>query len=114
MAIHLQVNDVGNSNGFLQVYYNETKVIEIPNLTFRTSVPVNSLLVSDIIFSTFFGGASADWASPSDTFTMFRNINMSISNDKYQISANAASVQYTQPGLLFMTIIAVYYIMVIV
>ena len=82
--MHLQVNAVGKSDGFIQVYLNGTKVIEVKDVIFRaSSVSSSSLLITDIAFSTFFGGATLPYAAPSDTYTIFRNMNMSVSNNAY-------------------------------
>ena len=83
LALHVQVNEIGKTNGLVQVYHNDKKVIDIKGMTFRTNVAANSLLVTDLLFSTFFGGATVPYAAPIDTFVLFRNVNMSIANTPY-------------------------------
>jgi hypothetical protein len=77
MGIHVQVNSLGQSNGFIQVYQNQKQVIGVSGLTFRSSgLDPKDLLVTDLMFSTFYGGSNESWAAPSDTFVQFRNVEL--------------------------------------
>lgn len=96
MALHIQVNTPGQSDGFIQFYLNGEKVIENLNVVLRGSVPSNSLLITDIFFSSFFGGSTLAYAAPADTFACFKNLNMSVSNTRMEIetSTTTSSASY--------------------
>jgi len=91
LALHVQVNTPGQSDGFIQFYLNGEKVIEQLNVIFRGSVPANSLLITDLFFSTFFGGSTLAYAAPADTFACFKNLNMSVSNQRMEIESTTTT-----------------------
>lgn len=91
LALHIQVNTPGQSDGFIQFYLNGEKVIENLDVIFRESVPANSLLVTDIFFSSFFGGSTLAYAAPADTFACFKNLNMSVSNERMEIQSTTTT-----------------------
>ena len=77
MGIHVQVNSLGKSDGFIQVYQNLEKVISVTRLTFRSeALDIKDLLVTDLMFSTFYGGNNESWAAPYDTYAQFRNVEL--------------------------------------
>ncbi|KZS96322.1 polysaccharide lyase family 14 protein, partial [Sistotremastrum niveocremeum HHB9708] len=61
------------ANGYLEVYFNDQRVIAQGNLQMRTSDVID---VKGLYFSTFFGGSDSSWATPSDQHTYFRNIKL--------------------------------------
>lgn len=87
LALHVQVNTPGSSDGFIQFYMNGEKVMEDLNVVFRGSVPANSLLITDLFFSSFFGGSTMAYAAPADTFACFKNLNMSVSNERMELES---------------------------
>ena len=91
LALHIQVNTPGQSDGFIQFYLNGEKVMEDLDIVFRGAVSSDSLLVSDIFFSTFFGGSTLAYGAPSDTFTCFKNINFSVSNTRLELGTAPTS-----------------------
>ena len=104
-ALEVFVNDLGDDNGFMKVYVNESLRIEASSIMFRTKVASNeSLLVSDIAFSTFFGGSTAEWASPSDTYSLFKNFEFMAGN------TNAATGIHFQSLILLLQWIFIFLI----
>lgn len=111
IGLHVQVNDINQKNGFIQLYVDEKKVIDIQEVTFRTGVSAGSLLVTDLFFSTFFGGSNLAYATPVDTFAIFRKMNMSVSQQKYVPPPNengAHSFQSLPWGLLMSLLFGVF------
>ena len=107
LALHIQVNTPGQSDGFIQFYLNGEKVIENANVVVRGSVPANSLLVTDIFFSTFFGGSTLPYAAPADTFTCFKNLNLSVSNTRMDIGPSTSNADYySSLGLIVYVILS--------
>lgn len=100
LALHIQVNTPGQSDGFVQFYLNGEKVIENLNVVFRGSVPSNSLLITDIFFSSFFGGSTLAYATPADTFACFKNLNMSVSNARMEVGTSTTSDASSYRGVL--------------
>ncbi|BGP54683.1 hypothetical protein JCM8202_003190 [Rhodotorula sphaerocarpa] len=58
------------ANGYLALYFEGELAMELKNVVFRTN---ESVTVSSLIFSTFFGGSSSDYAATSDCDSYFRN-----------------------------------------
>ena len=90
----IKLNDVytaGNGNGILQVWVDGVQVIDRDNFRFRFE---GKGLIDSFYFSTFFGGATADWAPDVDSFTRFDRIRVTtekpdfsdpgLSNDKIE------------------------------
>ncbi|KAI8096851.1 uncharacterized protein BX664DRAFT_257187 [Halteromyces radiatus] len=93
--IFTKVNDPpSESNGVLQVWQDDQIVVELTNLRYRTN---NAFAISSLMFSTFFGGSSTQYATPHDTFAYFKNIQFSVA-DPVQLSPSTSSM--ASPSLL--------------
>ncbi|KAK8854648.1 hypothetical protein IAR55_003387 [Kwoniella newhampshirensis] len=68
------LNEVGRANGVVQLWYNGVQALSFQNLVIRTSSSLSS--IGGLYFSTFFGGDDATWATPTDQFTYYRNIQL--------------------------------------
>ena len=64
----VDLNQVGQNNGRIQVWLDGKPVFSKSNLTFRTT---SALKIEGIFFSTFFGGGDRSWATPNDTYVDF-------------------------------------------
>ncbi|KAF9932364.1 hypothetical protein FBU30_008344 [Linnemannia zychae] len=74
----MQLNEpAGRSNGILDVYINGLKVISMDSVPYRSTGMVG---FQGLMFSTFFGGNTAQYATPVDTSVLFRNIQLSVGN----------------------------------
>ncbi|KAI7870956.1 hypothetical protein BDF14DRAFT_1713370, partial [Spinellus fusiger] len=60
VEMYVKLNDGSQSNGILQVWQDGSLVISQTSLQYRTS---NAIAVSSLMFSTFFGGGSAQYAT---------------------------------------------------
>lgn len=56
----------------LRLWYNGVPAVNFSNLELRSSDTLAS--IGGLYFSTFFGGDDASWASPSDQFTYYKNM----------------------------------------
>ncbi|MDR9403831.1 MAG: hypothetical protein RI580_10360 [Halothece sp. Uz-M2-17] len=78
---HLQqkivLNQPNQANGVIQVWVNGKEVIDQTNVLFRTT---DALKIDGILFSTFFGGGDASWATPEDTYAEFANFSITVFN----------------------------------
>ncbi|HVU28682.1 MAG TPA: hypothetical protein VHG71_13240 [Verrucomicrobiae bacterium] len=81
------LNDIGASNGVIQVWYDGEMVLNAGNLFFRST---NSLKIDGVIFQTFFGGNGADWSTPITTYADFANFSVSSTNNPPQLSVALA------------------------
>ena len=70
----VNLNEFGKDNGVIRVWLDEKLILEEKNLYFRS---VDSLKIEGILFSTFFGGHDASWATPKDTYIDFANFAVS-------------------------------------
>ncbi len=64
----VRVNDLGMSNGQIEVWIDGKRYLERDGLRLRGG---ESGLIDSFLFSTFFGGASKDWAPDSDCSIQF-------------------------------------------
>jgi hypothetical protein len=64
------VNHPGQSDGVLRVWVDGKLAIEHTDMVYRTN---NDVLVTGLMFSTFFGGHDPSWASPKTQQATFRN-----------------------------------------
>ncbi|KAI8364976.1 hypothetical protein EDC96DRAFT_443728 [Choanephora cucurbitarum] len=88
LEIYVKLNSGSNSNGILQVWQDGSLMINQQNIQFRSN---DAIAVSSIMFSTFFGGGSLDYATSADTYTYFKNIQFSVGNTPEPKGDNSAS-----------------------
>lgn len=76
METHL--NEVGQTNGYIKLCVNvhggSEQCYTAANLRMRNS---SSHFLRGVIFSTFFGGSSSDYAAPNDCYTYYKNFKLS-------------------------------------
>ncbi len=65
---HIKLNDIEQANGEFSVSVNGKEMLKKTGVTFRLSEDVT---ISDVIFATFFGWNTADFATPKDTNIVF-------------------------------------------
>ncbi|KAI9276570.1 hypothetical protein BY458DRAFT_433495 [Sporodiniella umbellata] len=73
IEIYIKMNSVTNTNGLLKVWQDNALVIE-RNVQYRKT---DDFGVSSLMFSTFFGGGSTSYATPVNTSSYFKNIQLS-------------------------------------
>jgi len=79
MAQYVHLNTPGQTDGYLRVFQDGQKVLDLKNLNFRMH---DNLKVDGIFFSTFFGGSlNNSWASTADTNSYFRNFVLSMDSN---------------------------------
>lgn len=104
MEIYVKLNSGSNTNGALKVWQDGSLVINQPNIQFRSS---DSVGISSLMFSTFFGGGSTDYATQVDTSTYFRNIEFSAGNTPDPTGGNTASALSISTALYALTVLTV-------
>lgn len=57
-----------------RLWYNGVPAIQFPQSVLRTSSSISS--ITGLFFSTFFGGDDTNWASPSQQFSYYKNIQL--------------------------------------
>lgn len=77
IAQRVKMNDVGSANGEIEVFIDGRSVIQVTGLILRTQEHPASH-VQGLHFQTFFGGHTAEWASPQDQKAWFRHISGAI------------------------------------
>lgn len=70
LELRYVMNTPGQSNGIAQGWINDQLALNQTNINFR-STP--KLAIDNLMFSTFFGGGTADFASPIDQYADFDN-----------------------------------------
>ena len=67
---HIKVNSEDGSNGVLEVWFDNEKVLSRSDIRFRIG---KQGLIDSMYFSTFHGGNTKDWAPQNDSFAYFDN-----------------------------------------
>lgn len=88
LDIYIKLNTGSNTNGILQVWQDGSLMINQQHLQFRSSDQVG---LSSMMFSTFFGGGSPDYATPIDTSAYFKNFQFSLANTPDPTQGNTGS-----------------------
>ncbi|WP_052384066.1 polysaccharide lyase [Litchfieldella xinjiangensis] len=70
----VKLNDVGQSNGFIRVWYDDRLAIERTGLRLRTK---DSVLIEGMMHTIFFGGGDRSWAASRDEYVDTRNFRIS-------------------------------------
>lgn len=65
----ITLNTPGQKNGRLEVWLNGNKIIDYKKIIYRTK---SSVGITGFTVHPFFGGGK-DWATPVDTYTMYKN-----------------------------------------
>lgn len=98
---------MNHSNHIISPSYNDLQAVSQENLQFRSNTNVT---VGGMYFSTFFGGSDDSWATPKDTYTYYRNIQLwgsqaasTLSGDKVENSAFIA--QGSVVGVFFSSLL---------
>ncbi|TPX31790.1 hypothetical protein SmJEL517_g04981 [Synchytrium microbalum] len=102
ITVFSQMNTLGNSDGILGVYVNGSQKIYNQNIQYSTTPGEG---VTSLFFSSFFGGSTIDWATPNQTYTMYRSINMSYQATPVVQVSKASTVQL--PHLVLVMLILV-------
>jgi|GEM_PF-6384260 len=68
----VQLNDVGQANGKIKAWLNGDLGVNVSDATFRTTNN-DATKVGQMLFSTFYGGNTDDWAPSKDTHASFDN-----------------------------------------
>ena len=68
LEMRYQMNTPGQPNGIAQGWLNSKVALDNHNINFRST---SKLGIDNILFSTFFGGATADYASPQNQYADF-------------------------------------------
>ncbi|TPX45832.1 hypothetical protein SeLEV6574_g03611 [Synchytrium endobioticum] len=77
LAMLVQMNDIGRENGGFELWANGKSVMSYQDLVYRIDAKVG---VNNLFFSTFFGGADSSWASPRDTYALFKDMTVNFAN----------------------------------
>ena len=77
IEIYTVMNDPGEHNGELRVWQDGRIVIDLKGVVYRTQ---KTFAVSSMLFSTFFGGSSKEYATPIDTYAYFKNLQFSVAD----------------------------------
>jgi hypothetical protein len=67
------LNSVGSPNGEIKVLFDGKQVLDQQGILFRTT---DALKIDGVLFSTFFGGGDATWATPVDTYVDFADFSI--------------------------------------
>jgi hypothetical protein len=71
----VKLNTVGQANGHIRVWADGVLVVDADALTFRST---SNLKITTILFDTFYGGHTPEWAAPKDTTIEFAEFSLSV------------------------------------
>lgn len=75
VAQRVKLNDAGQANGELELFFNGQSVINVSGVIIRDT---DEGRIRGVQFQTFFGGSDATWATPTDVDSYFSDISMAI------------------------------------
>lgn len=70
MVQRVRLNTPGRADGRIEVYQDGSRVLLAEGLVFRES---SDIKIEGLMFSTYFGGTTPEWASPEDVHIDFRD-----------------------------------------
>ena len=73
VRMEMSLNTVGAADGTLRLSLNGVEALNFDSVTWRTSEATN---VEGAFFGSFFGGSTAEWASPVQQYSLFRNLKL--------------------------------------
>ena len=93
-----------------RLFYNGVEAVDFTDLAIRVGTSISS--VGGLYFSTFFGGNDDSWASPTQQYTYYRNIQLyagygasNSSGDK--ITSGASAVVPGNWGIFSLAIVSI-------
>lgn len=75
IELRLKLNQPGKHNGVLQLSHNGKKEIDWDFVTFRRKADVK---IAYMMFSTFFGGSTQEWAPSKSQTSKFKNFTVNV------------------------------------
>lgn len=72
--LYVGLNEQQKRNGVVALWFNGVKAFELGNLVIRNSGDIAS--IGGLYFSTFFGGYDSSWATETQQFSYFRNMQL--------------------------------------
>ncbi|KAI8073288.1 hypothetical protein BC940DRAFT_357782 [Gongronella butleri] len=102
LDMYLEMNTPGKADGLLILWQDDVQVIKFTEMEYRET---NGLGAGTLMFTTFFGGSTKEWAAPKDEQIYFKNVKMSVSDhteqtDNGQLSFYASRLLYLVSCLL--------------
>jgi len=76
LEMHTHLNTPGKNDGLAQGWINDKLALDAKDINYRAT---DKLTINNILFDTFFGGATVDYASPQDQYADFDNFALSTS-----------------------------------
>lgn len=70
--LYIELNTVGTANGVVALYVDGEQKFNMTSLEIRSNDRIES--IGGLYFSTFFGGDDQSWATPTNQYTFFRNL----------------------------------------
>jgi len=71
IKLSIVLNDVGQSNGFLELRVDGRVVTSYDQMVWRNNKNIN---IEAIDVASWFGGSDASWAPPRDTYSLIKNM----------------------------------------
>jgi hypothetical protein len=91
---HVELNDVGASNGKITAYLDGEQALELTGMNLRSNSDVS---IDKLLFETFFGGSSAEWAPQTEQYSYFDNIIISADSPLDYVATNPNDGGYSGP-----------------
>ncbi|WP_373279541.1 polysaccharide lyase [Chitiniphilus eburneus] len=70
----VQLNDAGQANGSIKAWLDGEPTLALNGMKWREGAAVG---IDAVVFHTFFGGSTADWAPPTDQYAYFDDVRVS-------------------------------------
>lgn len=94
ITTQVTLNQVGQADGKIDAYIDGQLVLQLQDLTLRTHEQV---FINKLLFETFFGGSSSDWAPATPQYSYFDDIVISETSPLGLVNTQKSKPNYTQP-----------------
>lgn len=91
---HVTLNSVGASDGTITAYLDGEEALQLTGLNLRSNSEVS---IDKLLFETFFGGSSAEWAPSTEQYSYFDNIIISANSPLDHVATNPDDGAYQGP-----------------
>ncbi|WP_148716035.1 polysaccharide lyase [Chitinolyticbacter meiyuanensis] len=90
----VQLNDAGQANGWIKAWLDGEPTLALTGMKWREGAAVG---IDALVFHTFFGGSTADWAPASDQYAYFDNVRVSTGSPLALVDTQKPKPAYSNP-----------------
>ncbi|WP_255989460.1 polysaccharide lyase [Chitinolyticbacter albus] len=90
----VQLNDAGQANGWIKAWLDGEPTLALNGMKWREGAAVG---IDALVFHTFFGGSTTDWAPASDQYAYFDNVRVSTGSPLALVDTRKPAPSFSNP-----------------